>query len=63
MKNPLWKQPTPVDQLTAIRASLEWHVSNWNDGIITATKLYYKVTEHLAHIKSLEPFLRGDEKW
>ena len=63
MKNPLWKQATPTDQLTVIRGSLEGHVDNWVGSILFDLKFIVVLREHLEQIRKLEPFLKGLEIW
>lgn len=63
MKDSRWKQLTPVDQLVAIRASLEGHFDNWQHHIIGDRTFSDCFEDHMAQIAALEPFLRGTEKW
>jgi hypothetical protein len=61
MKNPLWSQKTPADQLTVLRWSLQGHLENWQAGIIDKEKFNKCAVEHLEQIEQLEPFLKGEE--
>ena len=61
MKNSLWKQATPYDQLTVIRASLQGHLENWQAGIIDNEKFSSYAAEHLEQIAQLESFLKGQQ--
>lgn len=63
MKNLLWKQKSPADQLRVIRWSLQGHLENWQAGIIDNAKFDRLAIEHLAQIEQLEPFLKGEEQW
>jgi hypothetical protein len=56
-----WKQPTPVMQLTAIRASIEGHFSNWCDGIISTKKFRERMDFFLEELSELEPYLEKGE--
>ena len=62
-RNLLWRQKTPVDQLTAIRAAIEGNKSNWRMAIIDEGTFAIRLTEFLNEIAMLEPFLRGDKAW
>lgn len=57
VKDQRWKQPTPQMQLITIRASLDGHLSNFEDGIISSYRLIMMLKEHLEQIEQLEPFL------
>ncbi len=58
MKNKAFKQPTPAMQLTAIRSSLEGHLTNVEEGFSSTQKLLLVVKEHLKLIEDLEPHLK-----
>lgn len=61
--NPLWKQKTPHDQLTAIRASLAGHLDNAIDRTVGLSKFIDYVSEHVDQIEELEPYLAGEKPW
>ena len=61
MKPERWKQATPADQLQVILGSLEGHLSNWEDGIISAEKFQSRAREHLLDLQILLPHLRSGE--
>ncbi len=63
MKNPIWKQKTPTDQLTVIRWALRGHLDNWHEGIIDNQKFNEYAIAYLDQIEQLEPFLKGEENW
>jgi hypothetical protein len=59
MRNKAFKQPTPAMQLTAIRSSLEGHLTNVEEGFSSTQKLFlWVVEEHLKLIEDLEPHLK-----
>jgi hypothetical protein len=58
MRNKKFKQPTPAMQLTAIRSSLEGHLTNVEEGFSSTQKLLLVVEEHLKLIEDLEPHLK-----
>lgn len=62
MKDQRWKQANAADQFTVIRASLEGHLDNWRDGLITAETFQERCLNHLAQLAQLDPFLHG-EQW
>lgn len=59
MRNPLWKQDTPAQQLIALRMAVEGHLSNLEDGIITCDQFLAKTTPFLRQIEELSPFLNN----
>ncbi len=63
MKRSTWKQPTPIDQLTAIRGALEGNVINFDSGIIRKWEIVDRALKATEEIRELEPFLRGDQPW
>jgi hypothetical protein len=63
MKNPNWKQNTPVDQLVTLLMSLEGHKDNWECDLITESYFKEKVTDHINQMFQLLPFIQGKESW
>jgi hypothetical protein len=63
MKPKHWKQANPFDQLVVIFSSLEGHLSNFEDNIISAQQFIKIVKVSLKQIKILEPFLKSPETW
>jgi hypothetical protein len=55
--NPLWRQPTPKMQLTAILMGLEGNVSNAAAGVITPQQLEEKIAPFIKMIKDLGEWL------
>lgn len=67
MKNPLWKQPTPLMQYNAILMGLD----GWTGSIEIAIKgcglkmetIIPKIRDHVEQLRELIPFLEGKENW
>jgi hypothetical protein len=57
MKDPRWKQPTPVMQLRTILGSLEGHLSNQESGVITDAAYIVYAQEHTYQLLNLLPFI------
>lgn len=63
MKNPLWRQSTPVDQLIAITGAIDGHFSNFEEKIIDREHLIDETTLLLRQLEELVPFLQDPSKW
>jgi hypothetical protein len=57
IKDPRFKQPTPVMQLLALTGSFEGHLSNLEDGIITEIQFANYMADHIKMLVNLTPFV------
>jgi len=57
MKDPRWKQPTPIMQLRAILGSLGGWAENQKDGIVTDARYIVYAQEHTEQLLNLLPFV------
>lgn len=57
VKNPLWRQDSPADQLTVLRMALEGHMVNAMDGIVPSHS-FARMGQLFGQLQELEVFLR-----
>lgn len=58
-----WKQKNPVDQLTAIRDSIQGDLDNFEDGTIHQFIFVSRLWSKLMEIAVLEPYLKNPKRW
>lgn len=63
MKNPLWKQQSPTDQLITIRMALEGTSDNFANGVTTKEVYVVQMNFLFGQLEMLQPFLEGKEQW
>lgn len=63
MKDPLWQQGNPLDQLMAIRSGLEEACLSLEYGHISKSVFLSRAFDYLDQIRKLEPFLKGELSW
>lgn len=56
-KDPRWRQPTPMMQLTALVGSFEGHKMNHDEVITTDTQYIRACNEHIEMLFNLRPFV------
>lgn len=56
-RNPRWRQPTPMMQLTALLFGIEGHKCNHDEGLITDQQYIEVVTQYIDELYALRPFV------
>lgn len=63
MKDPRWKQRTPIDQLITLQCSMRGDFENWEEKIISTERFATYMEDHLFQLSLLTPYLNTPEKW
>lgn len=61
MKEPHFKQDNPKDQITAVLASMEGALNNYENGIVTRKAFLAKMDERIKDLYSLRAYMK--DQW